>query len=67
MGSDSRQRGHCCPFFGVKSGGPIIGLSMLLILFAIVPYIILPGTMPIVIAVSFVGFGIFLVWIGIAK
>jgi hypothetical protein len=40
---------------------------MLLILFAIVPYIILPGTMPIVIAVSFVGFGIFLVWIGIAK
>jgi hypothetical protein len=67
MGSDIQQHGHCCPVFGVESGGPIIGLSILLILFAIVPFILLPGTMPVVMSVSFVGFGIFLVWIGIAK
>ncbi len=67
MGSDSRQHEHCCPVFGVKSGGPIIGLGILLILFAIVPSILVPETMPAIIALFFAGFGIFLVWIGIAK
>jgi len=66
MGSDGRQHEHCCPVFGVKNGGPISGLGILLILFGIVPYILIPETMPAVIA-FFVGFGIFLVWIGIAK
>jgi len=64
---DDQQCDRGCPVFGVKSGGPIIGLGILLILFPIIPYLILPGSLPPMIAILFAGFGIFLIWAGIAK
>jgi hypothetical protein len=67
MEPDDQQYEKSCPVFGVKSGGPIIGLGFLLILFAIIPYLIIPGSMPALIAILFAGFGIFLIWAGIAK
>ena len=57
-----------CPVFGVESGGPIIGLGIILILFGIVPVLILPaGLMPAPATVILVGFGVFLIWAGLTK
>jgi hypothetical protein len=56
-----------CPVFGVESGGPLIGLGVLLILFAIVPFFI--AKMPVLVpaVLLFTGFGIFLIWAGVTK
>jgi hypothetical protein len=54
-----------CPVFGVRSGGPIIGLGVLLILFGIIPLIIGSIPLPVPVALVFVGFGIFLIWAGL--
>jgi len=64
---EDQQDRKSCPISGIESGGPIIGLGILLILFAVIPYSILPGSLPVMIAILLAGFGIFLIWIGIAK
>jgi len=56
-----------CPVFGVRSGYPVIGLGILLLLFAIFPLFFLPGTMPVAIAVLFGGFGAFLILAGLTQ
>jgi hypothetical protein len=58
----------CCPVFGVESGIPIIGLGIILILFGIIPFLILPaGIMPVPVSAIFIGFGIFMIWAGLTK
>jgi hypothetical protein len=61
------QEGRC-PIFGVKSGIPPVGLGALLILFATVSLYV-HGLSPIYLPVLiiFTGFGLFLVWMGIAR
>lgn len=57
-----------CGIFGVESGIPIIGLGILIILFGVLPLVIHefpPLTIPI--TVIFIGFGLFLIWLGLAK
>jgi len=57
-----------CPVFGVESGGPVIGLGLLLILFGIFP--LLPGAyriLPLPLTLLFIGFGTFLVILGTRK
>jgi hypothetical protein len=56
---------NSCPLFGVESGFPVIGLGVLMILFALVP-LIMPGLLPLPLPIDliFIGFGIFLVWVG---
>lgn len=66
--TDEEKKPACCPVFGVESGVPIIGLGILIILFGIVPFLILPaGTIPFPVLVVFLGFGIFLMWAGLSK
>lgn len=63
-----KKEGRSCPVFGVESGGPIIGLGLLIILFGVFPLI--PGSyriLPLPLALLFIGFGIFLVVLGIRK
>lgn len=57
-----------CPLFGVRSGAPVIGLGLLIILFAIVP-LVMPGMvpLPVPIGIIFVGFGLFLIWLGVTR
>ena len=57
-----------CPVFGVESGVPIIGLGILILLFGIVPLLPGPtGGFPVFIAAILIGFGIFLVWVGLTQ
>lgn len=56
-----------CPVFGVRSGGPIIGLGILLILFGLIPLVIGAVSLPIPVIVVFIGFGVFLIWTGLTK
>ena len=56
-----------CPVFGVKSGGPLIGLGILLILFGLIPIGILNMPLPLPIALLFIGFGAFLIWAGLTQ
>ncbi|NTV00238.1 MAG: hypothetical protein HGA55_03835 [Methanoregulaceae archaeon] len=64
---DDEVRAEGCPVFGVESGGPLLGLGILLILFGIIPLAI--GSMPVPVPVLFVfiGFGIFLIWAGLTQ
>ncbi len=57
-----------CPVFGVRSGIAPIGLGLLLILFAVVT-LLMHGISEVYLpaAVIFTGFGLFLVWMGIAR
>jgi hypothetical protein len=57
-----------CALFGVQSGVPIIGLGFLMILFVLVPLII-PGLLPLPLPIEmiFIGFGIFLIWLGFTR
>ena len=58
----------CCPVFGVESGGPIIGLGIVLILCGSIPFLVFPaGGMPVFVFAMFIGFGIFLIWAGLTK
>ena len=62
----SEEAGRSCPVFGVESGGPVIGLGLLPILFGIFPFIIGTGEiLPLPLAILFIGFGIFLITLGI--
>jgi len=56
-----------CPVFGVSSGGPIIGLGILMILFGIIPYLAARIPVPVSVVPVFIGFGAFLIWAGITK
>jgi len=56
-----------CPVFGVRSGGPVIGLGILMILFGLVPMGIDNISFPLPIALIFIGFGLFLIWAGLTK
>ena len=56
-----------CPVFGVRSGGPVIGLGILLILFGLIPMGIDNISFPLPIALIFIGFGLFLIWAGLTK
>jgi hypothetical protein len=64
----SEEVGRSCPVFGVESGGPVIGLGLLLILFGIFPFITGTGEiLPLPLAILFIGFGIFLITWGIRQ
>ena len=56
-----------CPVFGVKSGGPIIGLGILFLVFGIVPLAISGMPFPVSVALLFIGFGGFLIWAGLTQ
>ena len=56
-----------CPVFGVRSGGPIIGLGILMILFGLIPLGIGDVPLPVPISLVFIGFGVFLIWAGLTK
>jgi len=56
-----------CPVFGVKSGGPIIGLGILMILFGIISFLVAQIPVPVAVVLVFIGFGAFLIWAGITK
>lgn len=56
-----------CPVFGVRSGGPIIGLGILMILFGLVPLGIGEIPLPVPVIGIFIGFGVFLIWAGLTK
>jgi hypothetical protein len=59
---------RCCPVFGVRSCGPIIGLGILIILFGLIPPLFLQNTLlPVPIVILFIGFGIFLIGAGVAQ
>jgi hypothetical protein len=66
-GLDLRDDERACPVFGVESGGPLIGLGVLLILFAILPFFIARMPVPIPAVLLFTGFGIVLIWAGVTK
>lgn len=61
--------GSSCPvMFGVKSGIPVIGLGIVLFLFACIPYLIGAGAMqPLPVTISLAAAGIFLVWAGMFR
>ncbi len=66
--SEKKGRNGGCPVFGVESGGPLIGLGILMILFGIIPNLIgIPGTFPFFITVLLIVFGIFLIWSGLTR
>lgn len=56
-----------CLVFGVERGGSLVGLGVLLLLFAIIPVFIMKVPLPVPIVLLFTGFGIFLMWAGITK
>jgi len=64
----SEEAGRSCPVFGVESGGPVIGLGLLFILFVTFPFIIRAGEiLPLLLPILFIGFGIFLITLGIRQ
>lgn len=67
MKDEHKTNGSVCPVFGVESSGPIIGLGFLMILLGLIPFGIHQIPFPIPAALVFVGFGFFLIWVGITK
>lgn len=61
------EEGQGCPVFGVESGGPVIGLGILMILFGLIPAAIEGIRMPFPIVLMFIGFGSFLIWAGLTR
>jgi len=57
----------CCPVFGVRSGALPIGIGILLILFAAIPYIIGIQAVPLPVIIVFLGAGILFIWMGLAR
>ncbi len=57
-----------CPIFPVRSGVPLIGLGILMLLFAIVPAM-MPGMvpLPLPVAVLFIGAGFGMIWLGLTR
>jgi hypothetical protein len=63
------EGGNGCPItrlYAIKSGVPVIGMGLLLILMGLIGFV-MPRTFPldVVVTILFVGFGIFLVWLGL--
>ncbi len=68
MQDQEKECSDNCPVFGVESGVPVIGLGVLVISFGIIPLVFLPpSAIPVPLALVFVMFGIFLIWIGATK
>jgi len=67
MTDEERNTNQCCAVFGVKHGGPVIGLGILLILFGLVPFVISQIPVPFSIILLFIGFGVFLIWVGLTE
>ena len=57
----------CCPVFGVRSGALPIGIGILLILFAVIPYIIGIQAVPLPVIIVFIAAGIFFMWMGLSR
>ena len=65
------QEGEGCPItriYAIKSGIPVIGMGLLLVLVGVLGLLV-PRQFPIgtVAILIFVGFGVFLVWLGLTK
>jgi hypothetical protein len=56
-----------CGVFPVRSGGPVIGLGLVLLTIAVLPYILGIGTTALPASILFGGFGLFLLWLGFTK
>ncbi len=57
-----------CAIFPVQSGVPVIGLGIFIAAIGIIGYLLSgEGAMPLPVAAILVGFGIFLIWLGIAR
>ena len=56
-----------CPVFGVRSGKPVVGLGILLILFGLIPLVMGAVPLPVPLTLAFIGFGVFLIWAGLTK
>jgi len=67
MADDNKPESDRCPVFGVRSGGPVIGLGILILLFGIIPLFIKGMQLPVPVALVFIGFGVFLVWAGLSQ
>jgi hypothetical protein len=67
MNEEKEYYSSCCPVFGVKSGWPIIGLGSLMILFGLIPLWIGQIPLPVPVVVIFIGFGVFLFWVGLTN
>jgi hypothetical protein len=57
----------CCPVFGVRSGALPIGIGIVLILFAVIPYIIGIQAAPLPVIIVFIAAGIFFMWMGLSR
>ena len=65
------QDGDGCPvtrLYAIKSGVPVIGMGLLFILMGVIG-LLFPRTFPVdaVVTPLFVGFGVFLIWLGLMK
>jgi hypothetical protein len=67
MEKDEEYDTSSCPVFGVRSGGPLIGLGILIILFGVIPFLVDQIPLPVVGTLIFIGFGIFLIWVGLTQ
>ena len=54
-----------CGIFPVKSGGPVIGLGLLMIAMGVIPWLL--GQIPPYLLVFFCGVGPFFLWLGFTK
>jgi hypothetical protein len=65
---DNSNRGDSCPISGIRSGIPVIGIGIFLILIAVLPLCIngIPPV-PLPAMVIFSAAGIFIIWIGISQ
>jgi len=57
----------CCPVFGVRSGVIPIGIGILVILFALAPYLIGIQALPLPVIIVFLGAGILFIWMGLVR
>ncbi len=71
-GSDRKQgegslpiRTEPCGVFSVKSGGPMIGLGLLMIIMGVLPWLL--GQMSPYLLAFFCGVGLFFCWLGFAR
>lgn len=67
MADDDAGDKEYCPVFGVQSGLPVIGLGLVILFFGLIPLIWLHQPVPIPVIMVFVGFGLFLVWLGMTR
>jgi hypothetical protein len=56
-----------CGVFPVESGGPVIGMGIIFLIAAIIPFLLGIGMIALPAILLFGGFGIFLIWLGFTK